>query len=105
MLKKNLSSQVGLVSLMPKWWGSGRGLAVTGPTTVGFQALKNSSGGKGALKQKKQILAQLGIEEKAGWLLGGRQLNLMGFSSWRLVLSDNFGSPSQPQALGRCTSA
>lgn len=59
-----------LVSLNPKWWNSGRGQAVTGPTTDGFQALKRKSGGKGALKQKKQILAQ--IEEKAGWLLGGR---------------------------------
>lgn len=78
--KKNLSSQLGLASLTPKWWGSGRGLAITGPTTVGSKALKNSSSGKGALKQKKQILAQLEIEEKAGWLLGGRQLNLMGFS-------------------------
>jgi len=80
-LKENLDCWVGLVSPICEWWGSGGGLAVMRPSTVGFQALKNSSGGKGTLRLKKQILAHLGIEEKAGWLLGGRQPNLMGFSS------------------------
>lgn len=37
-----------------------------GPSATGFQTVKESSGGKGEFKQKKQILAQLGIGERAG---------------------------------------
>lgn len=65
-LKKNPSSAVGLACLIPKGWGIDGAQAVMALSTIGFQTMKESSGGKGEFMQKKNILARSGIEIRAG---------------------------------------